>query len=183
MENVKDEKKIVEREATKYTKEAGKIYKMQIVKIHEELMQISQKNPLAYEISRAIKSLDAEILTFQKERSDLMSSHLLRNEDGNWIIAEESQKVIDQAKEKGLNLIPTEFGYIIDGDEDAEFDYKEKMSELLNTEVVLEIKAIDVEKKKVKVGEERLPLLEVISDFYEMNQINLLELIGVLTGL
>lgn len=182
MEKVKDEK-IVKRELTVYTREAAKLYKIQAIKIREELGKIPQKNPLAYEISRAIKVIDEEVASFTKERSDLMSIYLLRDEEGNWTITDQSKKVIEQGKENGLNLIPTEFGYIVDGDDDVEFEYKEKMNKLLNTEITLDIKGIDVSSKKVRVGEERLQLLEVISDFYEMNQINLLEKIGVLTGL
>ena len=100
-----------------------------------------------------------------------------------WTITEQSNMSIDAAAKRGLRLIPTEFGYVIDGDDQAQFDYKEKMNKLLNTEVKLKVKYVDASKKTVKVGEERLPLLDVISDHFEIGQINFLEELGVLTGL
>jgi len=176
-------KKTVAKELTQYKREFGKIYKSNLPKMLEDVKSLPQKNPIAYEISRVLKAIEKEHDPFVRERSNLMSEYLLRDENGNWVVTEKTLKTMEIAAEQGLRLIPTEFGYEIDGDEDAEFEYKEKMNKLLNTEVDLGVKPVDASKKTVKVGEERLPLLDVISDYFETTQINFLEESGVLTGL
>ena len=74
---------------------------------------------------------------------------------------------------------------MVDGDQDVEFEYREKMRKLFNTEVPFKLKAVDASTKMIKVGEDGATqkLISCISDYFEVDQIILLEDLGLLTGL
>jgi len=173
--------------------EEGKFYNQNLQGMVMELNQLPEKSPIAYEVSRFSKKVEKASEVFSELRQDLMSDYLLRDENGEWVPTDEVAEAIEKSKEgdPDAKVSPTEFGYIVASNantSDKAIDYTKeyisKMNELYQIEIdITPPKSIDVNTKMIRVENEKIPLVECLSDYFGVNSINFLERVGILTGL
>lgn len=175
MENV-EQKETAEVTPKMYTKEKGKIYNEDLQIVLSSLTKLEQKNPIAYEISRAVKATQGAIEKFNEAKSKVMEEHLLRDADGNYVLKDE----VKEAMAENDKIQPTVYSYEVEGDEKA---YQEALLDVFKADTGITFKSIDASKKMVQVDGKKEPLLEVISDYFGAGEIAFLEAVNILTGL
>ena len=153
----------------KIERKKGQIYNEDLLKVIGILKGIDQKTPLSLEISRALKQADKALEEAKESMNEIMESYAVRNEDGSFEIKKDASEPT------------TVFDYVIEDGKEEE--YKEAMTEVLLNEFNFNIKPVNASIKTVKVGEERQPLIDVISEYFSVGEINFLEEIGILQGL
>lgn len=151
----------------------------QLDTVYSRLKSLPTKNPLSYEISRVIKQVVVSSKEFVENQLELMSTYLLTNEDGEYLLKEETKKAISEYKEKNIQVQPNAFGFIV-SNEELEEEYHQKLQELFDTEVKLVSTPVVVDTKFVYINEEKLPLTEVLSNYFSSEDILFLEEIGLL---
>lgn len=168
---------------TIYGPEAGTIYSGKLREVYQKLVEIPQKNPIAFEVSRAIKLAESKLVDLNTKTESIMSEYLLRDETGSWVVKEEVLKKIELALGSGLKLQPNEKGFVVNGDKEREKEYFSKIDSLFDE--VLEFKTIkvDVLEKTIKVDGELVKLVNLLSEYFGVDQINFLEEIGILVNL
>lgn len=169
--------------STSFIKEEGKTYNSDLAMILGGLTGLPQKSPIAFEVSRASKKVAAANVSFEESRLEIMLGYILRDEKGEFVINEETQRVIEEYEKKGQKVSPTVFGYVTEGSRERKLEYIEVMNGLLNSEVVLNLRSVNASTKLIKTEEGKLLLIDCLSDYFESGQINFLEEIGILTGL
>lgn len=173
-----------EREFKTYNKEKGKFYNNSLGTLLAMLKGLPPKSPIAYEVSRALKVVAEKVEKYEEEKDQLMAEYLLRNEKGEYELNDLAKEQVEKAKSEGKNIQPTMFGLVVDGNEDREFEYQSALLDLLNREVNLKFKTVNAKTKMVLLEDgSKEKLIDCISNFFEVGQINFLEEVGVLQGL
>lgn len=175
---------VEEKKFKTYKKEKGKFYNDSLGTIIGMLKGLPAKSPIAYEVSRAIKVVKEKLDSYEEKKDQIMADYLLRNEKGEYELSDSVKETIEAAASEGKQIQPTLFGLVVDGDKDREFEYKSAMLDLLNEEVKFDFKVVNAKTKTVLLeGGPKEPLIDCISTFFEVGQINFLEEIGILQGL
>jgi len=169
--------------ATNYGPEIGKSYNSKLREVYQKLLGLPQKNPIAFEISRAIKSTESKLVEVGSQVDTIMGKFLLRNEAGDYIVKSETLKMIENAAREGLHLSPTEKGFIVDGDKESEKNYFRELDELLEQVTILDVIRVDIQEKTIRVDGQSFKLIDLLSEYFEVGQINFLEEIGILSNL
>ena len=172
------EGKVVELSPKKYVKEQGKVYNEDLPVFLKVVGGLEQKNPIAYEISRAVKNAREAFEKFGEDKGDLMAEYLIRDEDGGYVLKEQAAKAISENE----GAQPTVFSYETEEGKNEEFT--SKMVDLLKSEVDLKIKSVNVKTKMVKIdGGTKEPLVECLSDYFGTQDIAFLEATNIIVGL
>lgn len=160
-----------------------KLYKEQLKSVLNGLREVPQKNPIAFEISRAIKIVTSKVEETEEKLSELKVDYLLRDAEGAYVVKPGVLEVIKTAQEQGVALVPEWSGYVVDGDAEAEKEYIDKGLEIVKQEVEIAFPSIDVQSKQVKVNDVKEKLIDVLSDHFTVDQLIFLEDLGILTHL
>lgn len=170
------------------SKKVGDFPAEKIMFVLQGLKGLPQKSPLSFEISRATKVALPIAEQLEAEKGEIMSTWLLRDENGQHVINESTQKQIEEARAIGKVATPTVFAYIVDAStpkqlEKKQEEYTEIMRAFLDKFHNLKIKGIDAKAKNVKYDKQTVPLISVLSEYFTVGQIDLLETIGLLVNL
>lgn len=150
----------------------------------DKLSKFEDKNPIAFEISRTLKSLNECSKVYINKRDEICNEFLLRDDKGQFIVLDSVQKQLDSIKAANPDSTPvaTIHGFEIQPDKSRD-DYNKALDELLVEEVEINIFPVDAKAKIIAREGEKKPLIEIISDVFKTTEILLLEEIGILINM
>ena len=173
----KVESKVVDISPKKYVKEKGKVYNEDLPVFLKVLGEMEPKSPIAYEISRALKKANEAVDKLNEDKSRIMAEYLLRDEEGNYVLKEDAAKAISETEGAQATV------FSFETEEGLSFNYSSDMIHLLKSEVDLGIKSIDASTKMVKVDGGKDTLINCLSDYFGVHDIEFLEATNILIGL
>lgn len=147
----------------------------------EQSSTIPKSTPVSYEISRLVKKLNEKFEDYNKKAEAILRDHAKVNGEGELIVKFDVQATIEKAKKEGVELQPSWNGYEIEEGKEASF--KKKMNELGNRKLKLGIKPIDVTSKNIYKKDKKVPLIECLSEYFDVGHILFLEEIGFFSNL
>lgn len=178
MEKKESNLKVIKDEPKKYVKEAGKIYNEDLELFLGMLKGLPEKNPIAFELSRAMKSGAKAYEAFNENKEGILANFLLRDEEGKWVLSDEATKALEKDPKARVTI----FDYV--AEEGKEDEYRTALVELFKAEADITLKSVNATEKMVKLEDgTKEPLIEVISDYFGSGQITFLENVNILTGL
>lgn len=149
---------------------------------HQQINALPKSSPLSYEISRFYRKLEKDIKVFDKEILDVQLNYLLVDDKGNFVISKSAIEEIERMNGLGVTVYPTLFAYILE-DESMDEEYKKAIHDIETKEVAEFERSADVRAKIVSTSKGTYPLIEIISDYFTYDEINLLEDLKIITNL
>ena len=147
--------------------------------LYSKLKSLPSKNPITYELSRVMKQVRDCSERFVESQKELMSQYLLTDKDGNYVLTESTKKSMSEYQKNGVEVQPNAFGFVC-SEESKQPEYHNKLKEVFDLEIELVKSPIKVDDRRVYINEERVPLGEVLSNYFSCEDILFLEEIGLL---